>query len=575
MALPPILGYWRDFGTRYVTALCALPDIGDAHDPPAVPAPPASELDSLAASVPPMAGAEYLTGEVLHALWSEIDAALRNEVAAAKTGVQSFLAKRSPSWHLVGRVYFNLAEHRKDEDAPFAFLATYTTRLSASAKPQHLPLGRALSEYAGTANKSRLLSLLLPVQRAGEQCPWLRQMLADGDHLFPAALDSRRSAATAQRPAAPRVVWRHRSCAERMAGQTSAASASERDGRHQAACRCRRRGAARLSYRRDARRRDADGDGDRAAARRAERAADGSRPLGRARCRQARAHARHSQARRAGQGQGRPQFRRGHASGRRRRRSGGGRRGSRCRRLVAHCRGSLVIRYAAVAAAAGCDCRCRSWPCASCDAAALSAGRAPLAAPAVHARPGCVPGRRHGARQDHAGAGAVAGREKFAVGGPGSQRACRACVASRQLGVGDRAVRSGSAGDRRASVGYANARLARAGPRARRWHRSGHHELRIAAARSGADENPVAPRDLRRGAGHQESRRETDTGRAAARGAGSHRADRYAGGESSRRPVVDLRCDQSGAAGHRASSSRRSPNGSPGGRAISTRRCAI
>src|SRR5205823_8158735 len=46
-----------------------------------------------------------------------------------------------------GRVHFNLAENRKDSDAPFAFLATYTTRLSAHTKAQHLPLGEALREY--------------------------------------------------------------------------------------------------------------------------------------------------------------------------------------------------------------------------------------------------------------------------------------------------------------------------------------------------------------------------------------------------------------------------------------------
>src|SRR5262245_10827095 len=185
VAQPPVLGYWRDFGTRYVTSLCALPDIGDSHDPPPVPPPPASELETVAAGAPPMTGAEYLTADVLHSLWEEIDAALHAEVAAAKTGVQAYLASKSPSWHLVGRVYFNLAEHRKDEEAPFAFLATYTTRLSAHAKPQHLPLGRALSEYAGAVNKSRLLSLLLPVQRAADQCPWLRRMVDDGAIYYP------------------------------------------------------------------------------------------------------------------------------------------------------------------------------------------------------------------------------------------------------------------------------------------------------------------------------------------------------------------------------------------------------
>jgi hypothetical protein len=58
---------------------------------------------------------------------------------------QAFLKSRNPAWNLVGRVHFNLAENRKDEEAPFAFLATYTTRLSASsAKAQHVPLGKAL-----------------------------------------------------------------------------------------------------------------------------------------------------------------------------------------------------------------------------------------------------------------------------------------------------------------------------------------------------------------------------------------------------------------------------------------------
>jgi hypothetical protein len=85
----------------------------------------------------------------------------------------------------VGRVHFNVAENRKDPDAPFAFLATYTTRLSAQAKAQHLPLGQALREYAGAANKERLLSLLVPVQRAAEACPWLKAMVDAGEIFHP------------------------------------------------------------------------------------------------------------------------------------------------------------------------------------------------------------------------------------------------------------------------------------------------------------------------------------------------------------------------------------------------------
>ena len=185
MALPPVLGYWREFSTRYVTTLCALPGVEPNGELPPIPAPPPADLESLAAAAPPMTGAEYLTPAVLQSLWTELDEAFRTELSASKLSVQAFLARKNPSWHLVGRVYFNLAENRKDEESPFAFLATYTTRLSADTRPHHLPLGRALSEYAGSANKPKLLSLLLPVQRAAEQCKWLKAMVDSGEVYYP------------------------------------------------------------------------------------------------------------------------------------------------------------------------------------------------------------------------------------------------------------------------------------------------------------------------------------------------------------------------------------------------------
>ena len=184
-ALPPVLSYWRELGTRYVTALCALPGISEGRTKPPVPAPADGELDRIAAAVPPMVGAEYLTSEVLAHLWQGMDAACDAELADAGLSVQEFLKGRHPAWNLVGRVHFNLAENRKDEDAPFAFLATYTTRLSAEAKAQHLPLGKALHEYVGVSNRGRLLSLLMPVQRAAEQCPWLKMMVDAGDIFHP------------------------------------------------------------------------------------------------------------------------------------------------------------------------------------------------------------------------------------------------------------------------------------------------------------------------------------------------------------------------------------------------------
>ncbi|WP_028215425.1 DEAD/DEAH box helicase [Paraburkholderia mimosarum] len=180
-ALPPAWGWWRDFAVRYITALCSTAEDEDM----AVAEPGTADLEQLIGDAPPMTGAEYLTPAVLTTLWGEIDAALRQELAGTTGSLQAFLKSRHPTWNLVGRVHFNLAENRKDPDAPFAFLATYTARVSAHGKTQHQPLSRALEEFSGARNKAGLLSLLVPVQRAAECCDWVRAMLESREIYHP------------------------------------------------------------------------------------------------------------------------------------------------------------------------------------------------------------------------------------------------------------------------------------------------------------------------------------------------------------------------------------------------------
>ena len=187
-ALPPLFVWWRDFAALYVGSLCLHASGIEAEERgtlPSVPAPTAAELLSLVLTAPIMAGAEYLTQDVLLALWDEMERAFAASLVGAKVGLQTFLTTLNQAWNLVGRVHFNLAENRRDPNQPFAFMATYTTRLSAQAKAQHVPLGQALHEYAGAANRDKLLSLLLPVQRAAEHCAWLKPMIDAGDIFHP------------------------------------------------------------------------------------------------------------------------------------------------------------------------------------------------------------------------------------------------------------------------------------------------------------------------------------------------------------------------------------------------------
>ena len=66
--------------------------------------------------------------------------------------------------------------------SPFAFMATYVHKVSRQAKPQHLPLGRALEDYAGARNRQKLLALLAPLSRAAEQSPLIGELVETGEY---------------------------------------------------------------------------------------------------------------------------------------------------------------------------------------------------------------------------------------------------------------------------------------------------------------------------------------------------------------------------------------------------------
>jgi SNF2 Helicase protein len=183
-SLPPALGFFRDFARLFVARLCAIGDLEERGAQVDVPVPPGL-LDQLASEVPPLAGAEYVDAARLETWWADLEAFFREQIRRRRGSVQSYLQARNPVWNLVGRVYFHLAENKADPDHPFAFLATYTTRLSGQARPQHQPLGQALRTLSG--DRAALLSLLAPVDRAAAASPLLKDLVDTGDVFQPLA----------------------------------------------------------------------------------------------------------------------------------------------------------------------------------------------------------------------------------------------------------------------------------------------------------------------------------------------------------------------------------------------------
>jgi len=182
--LPPILGFFRDFARLFVGRLCAIGDIEERRDRVDVPAPP-DELERLAGETPPMAGGEYVDGSRLRAYWAEMEEFLRGEARDHRGTIQSYLQAKNPIWNLVGRVHFHLAENKQDGQRPFAFLATYTTRVSSQARLQHQPLAQALRTFS--RDRATLLSLLAPVDRAAANSRFLKELVDAGNIFQPLA----------------------------------------------------------------------------------------------------------------------------------------------------------------------------------------------------------------------------------------------------------------------------------------------------------------------------------------------------------------------------------------------------
>jgi non-specific serine/threonine protein kinase len=177
--LAPPLAYLRDVGRAFVTRLCAMPDLEEQRDRVELDCPEA-ERARLAGAVPPMDGGEYVDIEWIAVRWSDMNRAFANAIRTHRGSVADWLRGRHPSWHVVGRVCLHLAENRGDEDHPFAFLATYAVSAGAGGKIQHRPLARALEESSARGDRQALLNLLVPLQRAAEQLPWLADLVNSG-----------------------------------------------------------------------------------------------------------------------------------------------------------------------------------------------------------------------------------------------------------------------------------------------------------------------------------------------------------------------------------------------------------
>ncbi|MBL6832197.1 MAG: DEAD/DEAH box helicase [Pirellulales bacterium] len=197
VTLPPAFAFFRTHARHLVTALGHLTEddrvsFGKARkDSDLTRFLPPSDDDSLAASVaeaPPMPGLEYLSAAQLRDIWLAMARVIQERSTTTQGGLAAVLEAIDPQLHLLGRVTFHLAENRRNDERPFAFLATYAHRPSGAASLQHLPLAKAIEESADRHDQAKLVELLTPVRTAASHSQLIREWLESRAIFTPQAI---------------------------------------------------------------------------------------------------------------------------------------------------------------------------------------------------------------------------------------------------------------------------------------------------------------------------------------------------------------------------------------------------
>ncbi|MDP2643629.1 MAG: SNF2 helicase-associated domain-containing protein [Desulfobacterales bacterium] len=133
---------------------------------------------------PLMVGAEYLSRDFLCAIQEDLHRSFSRSIKAFRGSVEEFIHSFSPNVTLVGRIFFHMVENKTGQ-LPFAFLATYSTRLNNQGQSRHIPLKYALKEYE--SDPAKLLELLATVHLAAKESPLIAGLVESGELFHPLA----------------------------------------------------------------------------------------------------------------------------------------------------------------------------------------------------------------------------------------------------------------------------------------------------------------------------------------------------------------------------------------------------
>lgn len=147
----------------------------------------AEVLQRLENAIPYALGAEFINARWMKNVFARINAVFSEEIKGYDGAVSIYMTEQSQRLRVPERIFFHLVES-KEEEFPFAFLATYATK-EESGRVRHVPLQYALTEYRD--DREKLLALLSCLNRAAEVSELIGSFVENGEMFHPLRLTAK------------------------------------------------------------------------------------------------------------------------------------------------------------------------------------------------------------------------------------------------------------------------------------------------------------------------------------------------------------------------------------------------
>ncbi len=172
------LVFWREFGAAWIHQAQCLTDIEEKREKVSLVL-QNDDAEQFLEKLPEMVGGELVDANYLVTVWSMLTKSFASSISSFKGSVDVFFKSIAPGELHKDRIHFHLVENRKDLDRPFAFLATYSTRIDASGRTHHQPLKLAFKEYA--ENQKKIVELLSTVVKVSKRNSLIKSLVDSGE----------------------------------------------------------------------------------------------------------------------------------------------------------------------------------------------------------------------------------------------------------------------------------------------------------------------------------------------------------------------------------------------------------